>query len=101
MCVPDQARVPYDSFSNPHEIDRSSDSSEILINYKQYLLTFELYNPDRRGLSCEFWVSLEFDKIVLVLLHEIERSSGLSKLHVNYKQYLFTFELYKPDLLGF
>ena len=84
-----------------YENERSSGLSELLINYKQHLLTFELQNPDLRGLACEFWVSSEFCKIVLVLFHEIERSSGLSELLLSYKHYLTTFKLYNPDVLGF
>ena len=38
--------------------------------------------------------SLKFHMIVLVLRHEIESSSGLSKVHINCKQYFLTFELY-------
>ena len=63
---------------------QSSGSTELLISYKQFLITFQLNDHDLRvgshGFACKFRVSLEFDKIVLVLRHEIERSSGLSEL---------------------
>ena len=47
-----------------------------------------MYNlPDMPRLACEFWVSLEFYKIVIVLLDEIQRSSGLSEFLINHEEY--------------
>ena len=77
-----------------HEIEQSSGLSEPLINYKQYIITFELYDPDLLKFGREVWVSLEFHKILLLLLDVIERSASL----INYKPYLLTFELYNYDL---
>ena len=80
---------------------RSSGSPELIINYKQFLLTFQLHDHDLPGFAFEFRVSLKFHMIVLVLLHEIERSSGPSELLITYEQYLLTFKLYNPHLLEF
>ena len=55
-----------------YEIERSTGSSELLISYKQFLLTFQLHDYDLLGLTCEFRVSLKFHMTVLVLLHKIE-----------------------------
>ena len=77
-----------------HEAQRSSSASDLIISYEHFLLTFGLYNYDLPGFACEFQVSSELYKLVLVLLYEIKRSSGLSELHINYEQYLLTFE---PD----
>ena len=84
-------------------IERSSGFSKLLVSYQQILLTFQLHDYDLLGFACESRVSLrvKFYIIVLVLLHEIESSSGLSKVHINYKQFFLTFELYNPGLLWF
>ena len=101
MRLPGQLRVLQDISSNLHEIERSSDPSELLINYRRDFLRFQIYNhPDLPRLACEFWVSLEFYKIIIVLLHKIERNSDLSELFIKYKQYLLPFKLHNPNLRG-
>ena len=84
-----------------HEIERTSGVSELLINYKQYLITFELYNTDLLGFACEFQVNSKFYKIFQVLLNKIKRNSGSPELLISYKQFLLTFQLHDHDLLGF
>ena len=84
-----------------NKIKRSSGSSELVIGYIQFSVLFQIVNHDLLGLAWESRVILEFDIVVLVLLHEIETSSGVWELLINYKQYLLTFKLYNPDLLGF
>ena len=84
-----------------HEIERSSGSSEVLISYGQFLLTIELYKHDLLGFVCEFWASSKFYKIVLVRIHEIERTSSSPALLGSYKQFLLTFQLHDQGLLGF
>ena len=81
-----------------HEDKQSYSPSALLGSYKQFLLPFSLYKQDLLRFACEFQASIKFYMVVLVFLHEIERSSGPSELLISYKQFLVTFRRDRPEL---